>query len=308
MLRKTLKLFRKELSFPKFSTSRAFIEAEWNKSIPSSLKRNNYLLRDHTPIYAEEEEKMLEKVGVKTLDDLMEQVIPKMVRDRETIDKNSIGKVDPAVPVDLLHMEFKEIMSKNKLNKTYIGAGFYGTLVPHCIERNFLSNPGWYTAYTPYQAEISQGRLHGLMVFQELCRKLAGFEIAGASLLDEASAAAEAMLLAWGSSKGKAQKYYVDEGVFPSSIRVMKTNADQLGIEVIVTDINKLSDSDLQGACGIHMQSPDNLGKLRDWTDRISSAKEANKNLIASVGSDLAALMLFKNPGDMGADIAYGNT
>ena len=146
------------------------------------------------------------------------------------------------------------------------------------------------------------------MVFQELCRKLTGFEIAGASLLDEASAAAEAMLLAWGSSKGKANKYYVDEGVFPSSIRVMKTNADQLGIEVIVTDITKVSDSDLQGACGIHMQSPDNHGKLRDWTDRIASAKSANDKLVASIGSDLAALMLFKNPGEMGADISYGNT
>jgi len=131
------------------------IEAEWNKSISTSLKRSNYLLRDHSPIYAEEQAKMLKEVNAKSLDDLMEQVIPNIVRDRETIDNNSIGKVDRAIPVDLLHMEFKELMSKNKLNKTYIGEGFYGTLVPHVIERNFISNPGWYTAYTPYQAEIA---------------------------------------------------------------------------------------------------------------------------------------------------------
>jgi glycine dehydrogenase len=199
-------------------------------------------------------------------------------------------------------------LSKNKLNRTYIGEGFYGTLIPHVIERNFLSNPGWYTAYTPYQAEISQGRLAGLMCYQEICRTLTGFEIAGASLLDEASAASESMIMSFHNAGGKLTKYYVDEHVFPNSIKVIKTNAKYLGIEVIVKDATKLTEAEAKESFGVLFQNPDNLGRVKDLTGPISAIKAANKKSTVSVGTDLASLLLHKTPASMGADVAYGNS
>lgn len=116
------------------------------------------------------------------------------------------------------------------------------------------------------------------------------------------------MILAYGNAKGKASKYFVDENIFPSSLKVIQTNAKYLGIEVIVTDVENLTSEEVSDACGIHMQSPDNLGRLRDWTETISRLKEANNKITASVGTDMASLMLFKSPGKMGADVAYGNS
>lgn len=146
------------------------------------------------------------------------------------------------------------------------------------------------------------------MVYQELCRKLTEFEISGASLLDEASAASEAMLLSYANGKKKLLKYYIDENVFPASINVTKTSAHHLGVEVVVTNLETVPAEDLSEACGVMMQSPDNLGRLRDWTSTIARFRAINKDITVAVGTDLAALMLFKTPGSMGADIAFGNT
>lgn len=307
MLKRTFTNISKKTSQLRlFSTIQEQVESEWNENINEGIKRTNYLINDHAPVYGEDLEQMLQASGVETIDQLIQETVPEQVHNETlTYDGESIGK---GIPVDLLHTQFKEIMGKNQMNRTYIGEGFYNTSIPHVIERCFLSNPGWYTAYTPYQAEISQGRMAGLMTYQELTRTLTGFEIAGASLLDEASSASEAMLLSYHVMKGKAKKYIVDQHVFPASLKVVQTNADFLGIEVVVVDATQLTEEDLDGAFGVLFQNPDNLGRVRDLTDSISAIKAVNKKLTVSVGTDLAALMLFKSPADMGADVAYGNS
>ena len=277
------------------------IKAEASSKVFAGLKRSNYLLDDHSPIRPEDEARMLSELGVADLEQLTSEVMVGDIRQEAPIDS-----LDKPIPVDMLLERLKKTMKKNQLNKSYIGAGFYGTLVPHVIERNFLSNPGWYTAYTPYQAEISQGRLEGIMVFQELCRKLTNFEIAGASLLDEASAASEAMLMGYNSTRGKLKKCFVDENVFEASINVMQTNAEFLGIELVITNVKELDAKDVKKACSVVVQSPNKLGEYIDWTEDVERLKSGNKKLTFSVGTDLAALMMFKSPGEMGADVAFG--
>lgn len=286
-----------------FGLAKEYLEAERNLTTNAELKRNNFLFKDHSPNYGNDLADMLKTLGYTNTEELLREVIPKNVYDKGALDHTA-----EEIPVDVLHKQLKEIMSANKLYKTYIGQGFSGTLIPHTIERNFLSNPGWYTAYTPYQAEISQGRLEGLMIFQELTRKLTGFEISGASLLDEASAASEAMILSLNSSKSKARKYLVDAGTFPSSVAVMKTNARFQGIEVVVKDIESVPEQELSEYFGVLFQNPDNYGRVRDLTGVISKIRAANSDLTISVGTDLASLLLFKSPGEMGADVAFGNS
>jgi glycine dehydrogenase len=193
--------------------------------------------------------------------------------------------------------------SKNKVLTSLIGQGYHGTVTPPVIQRNILENPAWYTAYTPYQPEISQGRLEALLNYQTMISDLTGLEIANASLLDEATACAEAMTMAERVAKSKAKAFFIDENCHEQNIEVMKTRARPLGIEIIVGDPNSLNPTQVFGAI---FQYPGTLGHVRDFTSHIEKLHE-NK-AIAVIAADPLSLTLLKEPGAMGADIAIGST
>ena len=200
----------------------------------------------------------------------------------------------------------KEISKANSVYRSFIGQGYYGTVTPKVILRNVFENPGWYTSYTPYQAEISQGRLEALINFQTMVGDLTGFEIANASLLDEATAAAESMTLARRIGKSKSQKFFVDQNCFPQTISVVTARAKPIGIEVIVGDPQKLTDLKEETYFGALLQYPGNDGAITDFSQEIKSVHENNGLVI--MATDLLALTLLKSPGELGADIAIGSS
>ncbi len=200
--------------------------------------------------------------------------------------------------------ELRALAARNACWRSYIGAGYAGTIVPEPIRRNVLENPGWYTAYTPYQAEIAQGRLEALLNFQQMVIDLTGLPIANASLLDEATAAAEAMAMARRASKSKAHRYFVERGVHPQVRAVLRTRAARMDIEIVVDDAGTLS-HDASAYFGAHLQTPDTFGHVRDFTDGIAALHAVGAR--ATVGCDPLASMLVKSPGAMGADIAIGS-
>ena len=197
----------------------------------------------------------------------------------------------------------RAIAERNQVFKSYIGQGYYGTHTPNVILRNVLENPGWYTAYTPYQAEISQGRMEALINFQTMVRDLTAMEIANASLLDEGTAAAEAMTLAMRSSKSKSTRFFVSAGCHPQTIECLQTRAEPLGIELIVGDEREAAGADV---FGVLLQYPNTLGEVSDYAD-LADAIHAKQGLVA-VATDLLALTLLKAPGEWGADIVVGNS
>lgn len=241
---------------------------------------------------------MLETVGVSSLDELMDKTVPESIRIREplAIDESRSEKE----ALDYL----RGLASKNKVNKSYIGMGYYDTIVPPVILRNVLENPGWYTAYTPYQPEISQGRLEGLLNFQQMVMDLTGMDMANASLLDEATAAAEAMALCKRSNRLKTDKFFVSQDVFPQTLEVLKTRAQYFGFELIVGDPE--TDLDQHEVFGVLLQYPGASGAVSDIQPIIEKAHE--KKALVCVASDLMALVMLKSPGEMGADIVFGNS
>lgn len=245
---------------------------------------------------------MLKVVKAKSVDELIEQTIPANIRLKKKLDL-------PAAKSEFEFLnEFKSIFAKNKIYKSYIGTGYYNTITPGVILRNILENPGWYTAYTPYQAEIAQGRLEALINFQTMVIDLTGMEIANASLLDEATAAAEAMHLLYASRKGakkEASRFFVDADTFPQTIDVLKTRSAPLGIDLVIGDMAKfdITDSNL---FGVYLQYPNNNGAIADHSAFIASAHE--KEVAVVVGTDLMSLLLLKSPGEMGADIVVGSS
>ena len=200
----------------------------------------------------------------------------------------------------------KEISKANSVYRSFIGQGYYGTVTPKVILRNVFENPGWYTSYTPYQAEISQGRLEALINFQTMVGDLTGFEIANASLLDEATAAAESMTLARRVGKSKSQKFFVDQNCFPQTISVVTARAKPIGIEVIVGDPQKLTDLKEETYFGALLQYPGNDGAITDFSQEIKSVHDHNGLVI--MATDLLAMTLLKSPGELGADIAIGSS
>ena len=240
---------------------------------------------------------MLEVVGVGSLDELVEQTIPAGIRQREPLD---FGK--PKSERALLY-EMRQVAKQNKVFTTMIGMGYHGTVTPPAIQRNILENPAWYTAYTPYQPEISQGRLEALLNYQTMVADLTGLEIANASLLDEATAAAEAMTMAQRVAKSKASAFFVDENCHPQNIGVIRTRAAPLGIEVIV---GAPEDLEAEKVFGAVFQYPGTYGHLRDFTGQMEALHAARA--IGIVIADPLALTLLKEPGAMGADIAVGST
>ncbi|MFC3996381.1 aminomethyl-transferring glycine dehydrogenase [Nocardiopsis sediminis] len=200
--------------------------------------------------------------------------------------------------------ELRALADRNQVLTSMIGQGYYDTITPPVILRNILENPAWYTAYTPYQPEISQGRLEALLNFQTMVADLTGLPVAGASLLDEATAAAEAMTLARRASRGKGAAFVVDSDVFPQTLAVLRTRAEPLGIDIVVADLSAgLPDAD---AFGVLVQYPAATGAVRDPRAVIEAAHE--RGALAVVAADILALTLLRSPGDLGADIAVGST
>ena len=253
--------------------------------------------RRHIGPSPSEMEEMLATVDAETLDDLIDQTIPQSIRQKDPLDLGA-----PKSERQLLY-HMRQVARKNRVFSTMIGQGYHGTVTPPAIMRNILENPAWYTAYTPYQPEISQGRLEALLNYQTMICDLTGLEIANASLLDEATAAAEAMAMAQRVSKSKATRFFIDANCHPQSIAVMKTRAAPLGIEVEVGLPDGMKPDRLFGAV---FQYPGTYGDLRDFTAEIAALHEAGA--LGIMIADPLALTLLKEPGAMGADIAVGST
>lgn len=258
--------------------------------------------RRHNGPSEEQVGEMIKAIGVASVDELINETIPANIRKQKPL----------ALPVALNEYEYlnrmKKVAGKNKVFKSYIGQGYYNCVVPTVIQRNILENPGWYTAYTPYQAEIAQGRLEALINFQTTVIDLTGMEIANASLLDEGTAAAEAMAMLYGLRKGEkksSNKFLVDEEVFPQTLDVLKTRALPFGIELEVVDLAN-ADVTANEVFGVFFQYPNNSGSIRDWSAIVAAAKE--NNVFTACAADLLALTLLTAPGDWGTDVVVGTS
>lgn len=241
---------------------------------------------------------MLEQLGLPSLTALIDQVIPKSILDSGELPISEGCSEQQALA------ELKAIAGKNKVFKSLIGQGYFNTYTPGVILRNVLENPAWYTAYTPYQPEISQGRLEALLNYQTMIADLTGMDIANASLLDEATAAAEAMALCRNASKSKSQVFFVAQDCLPQTIDVLYTRAEPQGIELVIGDpLKDLADID---CFGVLLQYPGVDGVIRDYQPTIADAH--NKGALVVMAADLLSLMLLKSPGELGADVAVGSS
>ena len=239
---------------------------------------------------------MLAELGFDSLDDLMAAVLPAGVRDYD------LQLPEPCSEPDAL-VELRDLAARNELTTPMIGMGYYGTETPAVIRRRVLENPAWYTAYTPYQPEISQGRLEALLNFQTLIADLTGLPVANASLLDEPTAAAEAMSLARRTSKSASDVFIVDADTHPQTIAVLRTRAEPLGIELDIRDVR--ADGLPDDAFGLLLSYPGSLGAISDPADLVAQARE--QGITVAVATDLLALTLLRPPGEFGADIAIGS-
>ena len=247
-------------------------------------------------------QEMLAALGQSSIDNLIEETIPNKIRL-----KNGLKLSEPLNEYEYIN-KLKKTASKNKIFKSYIGQGYYPCVVPAVIQRNILENPGWYTAYTPYQAEIAQGRLEALINFQTVVTDLTGMEIANASLLDEGTAAAEAISMLHGvrkKEKKKADKFIVDERVFPQTLDIIKTRTKPMGIELVVAKIEEIDLTDPE-LYGVFFQYPDNHGEVFDHADFVAAAKE--NSVSVAVASDLLSLCLLTPPGEWGVDVVVGTS
>ena len=264
---------------------------------PTEYLPYDFANRRHIGPSPAEMAEMFEVLDVKDLDALIDQTVPASIRQEEPL-----AFEKPKSERELIfHM--RRVAEKNEVFTTMIGQGYHGTVTPPAIQRNILENPAWYTAYTPYQPEISQGRLEALLNYQTMVSDLTGLEIANASLLDEATAAAEAMTMAERVSKSKAKGFFIDENCHPQNIAVMEARAAPLGIEVIV---GAPDDLDPEAVFGAIFQYPGTYGHLTDFTDHMARLHGAKA--IGIVIADPLMLTLLKEPGAMGADIAVGST
>ena len=243
---------------------------------------------------------VLDQLGYKDLEEFSKSVLPKNIFTEE-----KLGLGDAMSEQEALKA-LREISKENTVYRSFIGQGYYGTVTPKVILRNVFENPGWYTSYTPYQAEISQGRLEALINFQTMVGDLTGFEIANASLLDEATAAAESMTLAHRVGKSKSQRFFIDQNCFPQTISVVTARAKPIDIEVTVGDPKQLNDLKEETYFGALLQYPGNDGAVNDFSQEIVSMHGQNGLVI--MATDLLALTLLKSPGEMGADIAIGSS
>lgn len=268
-----------------------------SKQTLTQLEQHDLFLRRHIGPDSHQQQAMLNYVGAESLDDLTAQIVPESIRLPQEL---SIG--DSCSEAEGIAY-IRGLAQQNQVFKSYIGMGYYGTQVPNVILRNVLENPGWYTAYTPYQPEIAQGRLEAILNFQQVSMDLTGLDLASASLLDEATAAAEAMALAKRVSKAKkANIFFVADDVFPQTLDVVKTRAECFGFEVVVGPAHEAVNHELFGAL---FQYSNRFGQITDFTDLFAELRA--KNVIVTVAADIMALVLLKSPGAMGADVVFGS-
>ncbi len=268
-----------------------------NRDSLRQLEHHDAFLERHIGPNDAEIAHMLRTVGHDSLESLTDAIVPGSIKSASPLAlPEAISEVEAIAKI-------RAVASRNQVFRSFIGQGYYGTHTPNVILRNILENPAWYTAYTPYQAEISQGRMEALINFQTMCADLTGMEIANASLLDEATAAAEAMTLAKRSGKSKSNVFAVSQGVHPQTLEVLRTRAEPMGIELAVA-----ADADLAGveAFGVLLQYPDTFGHANDYR-ALADAVHARGGLVC-VATDLLALALLTPPGEWGADIVVGNT
>ncbi|WP_341852621.1 aminomethyl-transferring glycine dehydrogenase [Vibrio vulnificus] len=257
--------------------------------------QHEFVGRHNGPNHADQQ-KMLSTINAESLDALIAQTVPAQIR----LEK-PMQLAEAQSEADML-ASIKKFADLNQVKRTFIGQGYYNTFTPNVILRNVLENPGWYTAYTPYQPEISQGRLESLLNYQQMVMDLTGMDIANASLLDEATAAAEAMTLCQRAGKSKSKVFFVADDVHPQTIEVIKTRAKYFGFDVVIGNVDALPQTEAFGAL---LQYPNTTGEVRDLTDVIAQA-QANKTLV-SVATDLLASALVKPAGEMGADVVIGS-
>jgi len=263
---------------------------------------NNFISRHNGP-RKEDVKKMLECMGLNSIEQLIDETVPKGIRLPNPLNiENGMSEYEY-----LNHI--RNLSTKNKVFKSYIGLGYYNTITPSVILRNVFENPGWYTSYTPYQAEISQGRLEALLNFQTMVGGLTGMPIANASLLDEGTAAAEAMLMLYASRtraqiKADANVFLVSEGLFPQSIEVLKARAESKGIQLLITDRDQFELYEKVFGCMV--QYPDQKGEIVDHPNLVEKAKE--NNIPIAVAADLLSLTLLTPPGEWGAAVVFGST
>ena len=264
----------------------------------TQLEQHDLFLSRHIGPDSVQRQEMLNYVGAESLEDLTAQIVPgAILLNRDLAVGDHMSEAEGLAYI-------RKIADKNKIYKSYIGMGYHSTFVPSVIQRNVLENPGWYTAYTPYQPEIAQGRLEAILNFQQLSMDLTGLDLASASLLDEATAAAEAMALAKRVSKAKkANIFFVADDVFPQTIDVVKTRAECFGFEVIVGPVEEAVNHEIFGAL---FQYTNRLGEITDFTELFAKLHE--KKAVVSVAADIMSLVLLKSPGSMGADVVFGNS
>ncbi|WP_159737847.1 aminomethyl-transferring glycine dehydrogenase [Vibrio atypicus] len=261
-----------------------------------SLSTQNEFVGRHNGPNKSDQQKMLDAINAVSLDALIEETVPAQIR----LEK-PMTLAEAKSEADML-VAMREFADQNQIKRTFIGQGYYNTFTPNVILRNVLENPGWYTAYTPYQPEISQGRLEALLNFQQMVMDLTAMDIANASLLDEATAAGEAMTLCKRAGKSKSKVFFVADDVHPQTLEVVKTRAKYIGFDVMVGSLESLPEQDVFGAL---VQYPGTTGEVRDLTDIIAKA-QANKTLV-TVATDLLASALLKPAGEMGADVVIGS-
>ncbi|KAF8743667.1 hypothetical protein AX14_001203, partial [Amanita brunnescens Koide BX004] len=248
---------------------------------------------------------MLSKLGYTSMEAFIAETVPPKIRvPSSSLDNTTI----PALSESQLHDRAKTLGSLNKPHKNFIGMGYHAAVVPAVILRNVLENPAWYTPYTPYQPEIAQGRLESLLNFQTMVMSLTSMDVANASLLDEATAAAEAMVMAFASASQKKRSFIVDSGILPQTLAVLRTRAKGFGIELVVGDAFKLIEDAtvISESCGVLVQYPDVDGKIKDFSSLAQTVHSAGG--LVACATDLLALTMLKPPGEWGADVVLGNS
>jgi len=267
-----------------------------------ALKPLDTFERRHNSGTTQEVAEMCAAIGFKDIDALIDATVPENIRLKKMMDMGEYTQ--PLTESEFLAM-FKKMASKNKVFKNYIGTGYHGTHVPTVILRNILENPGWYTQYTPYQAEASQGRLESLLNFQTMITDLTGMPLSNSSLLDEGTAAAEAMTMCSALNRGKKPKFYVSNKCHPQTIAVVQTRAEGLGLEAVVGDENSF-DYTAKDVCGVLLQYPATDGSIIDYKPIVSQAQANGIRVVAA--ADLLSLTVLQPPGEWGADIVIGSS
>lgn len=262
-----------------------------------NLSNNSEFIGRHIGVCDEDKTKMLESLGYESIDLFISAVVPKKILLSESLD------LDDAITETEALDNLGIVAKKNKVLKSFIGQGYYNTITPNVILRNVFENPAWYTAYTPYQPEISQGRLEALFNFQTMIVSLTGMDLASASLLDEGTAAAEAMTLCRRMSKSKEEIFFVDKHCYSQTIEVIKTRAEPIGIKIVVGDLSEIEKFNF---FGVLLQCPGEDGTIRDFS-RITNIVHDKEGLVV-IASDILSLLLLKSPGEIGADVAIGCT